>query len=94
VHDEDVYRTADILRPAYDESDVSAGFVSFALPPLAGNDVRAVAAAARRMWNHARRPNVLVQIPATPPAIKAVFRLIPEAVSVHVTHIESGGAYR
>jgi hypothetical protein len=92
--DEGVYRTADILRLAYDLSDGSAGFVSFALPRLAGNDVRGVAAAARRMWYHARRPNVLVQIPATPAGIKAVFRLIPEAVSVHVTHIKSGEAYR
>jgi hypothetical protein len=94
VHDEGVYRTADILRLAYDVSDGTAGFVSFALTPLAGNDVRGVAAAARRMWYRARRPNVLVQIPATPAGIKAVFRLITEAVNVHVTHIESGEVYR
>ena len=94
VHDEDVYRTADILRLAYDVSDARAGFVSFALPPLAGNDVRGAAAAARRIWYRARRPNVLVQIPATPAGIRVVFRLIAEAISVHVTHIESSEAYR
>jgi hypothetical protein len=92
--DADAYATADILRPDYDVSDGRAGFVSFALSPLTGDDVRGVAAAARRMWYRARRPNVLVQIPATPAGIKAVFRLIPEAVSVHVTQIASGEAYR
>jgi hypothetical protein len=94
VDDEGVYATADIVRLAYDVSDGGAGFVSFALPPLAGNDVRGMAAVARRMWYRARRPNVLVQIPATPAGIKAVFRLIPEAISVHVTNIASGEAYR
>jgi hypothetical protein len=38
VDDEGVYATADIVRLDYDVSGGRAGFVSFVLPPLAGND--------------------------------------------------------
>jgi hypothetical protein len=93
-NDKDGYAAADMLRPVYEESDGRAGFVSFALPQQTADDVRGVAGAARRMWYRARRPNVLIQIPATPAAIKALFRLIAEAVSVHVTHIASQDVYR
>jgi hypothetical protein len=93
-NDKDGYATADMLRAVYEVSDGRAGFVSFALPQQTADDVRGVAAAARRMWYRARRPNVLVQIRATPAGIKALFRLIAEAVNVHVTHIATHEVYR
>ena len=82
---EDVRQAADILRPRYEESSGTDGFVSIEPPPQLTRDTSATIAEARRLWETVDRPNLMIKVVATPEGIAAVEALISEAINVNIT---------
>jgi transaldolase len=66
VHD--VTDALAVLRPTYDNSHGSDGFVSIEVAPELARDTAATIAAATRLHERIARPNLLVKIPPPPRA--------------------------
>ena len=82
---EDIQLAADILRPVYDDTDGSNGFVSLEVSPGSAHDTRATIAEARHLWELVSRPNVMIKVPATVEGIPAVEALTAAGINVNIT---------
>jgi transaldolase len=82
---EDVRRAADILRPWYDASDATDGFVSLEPPPQLTRNTADTLSEVHRVWRAVDRPNLMVKVVATPSGIKAVEALIAEGININIT---------
>ncbi len=89
----DVADALDVLRPLYQESEGSDGFVSLELAPDLAHDTEGSIDAARRLHTDIARPNLLVKIPGTAEGVPAVRRMIAEGCSINVTLIFSLDRY-
>ena len=90
---EDVQLAAAVLRPVYDRTDGADGFVSVPVSPACAHDTAATIADARRLWFAVARPNVMIEVPATPEAIYAVEMLIAQGINVNTTLMFSPEQY-
>jgi transaldolase len=84
---------ADILRPVYDQTNGSDGFVSIEVFPRLAYDTAGSIAEARRLWKALNRPNLMVKIPSTVPGIQAVEVLIAEGININITLMFSLARY-
>jgi transaldolase len=83
----DIADALDALRPLYDESEGTDGFVSLELAPALAHHTSASVGAALRFHTDLARPNLLVKIPGTAEGVPAVRTVIAEGGSVNVTLI-------
>jgi len=90
---EDIRRAADLLRPAYDESDGRDGFVSFECTPDLAYDTDATIAQAIELWERIDRPNVMIKVPATEAGIPAIEELTARGINVNITLLFSLARY-
>lgn len=90
---EDVTRAADILRPVYDRTRGTDGFVSLEVAPGLAHDTHGTVAEARRLWREVDRPNLLIKVPGTPEGVPAIEQLISEGINVNVTLLFSMSQY-
>jgi transaldolase len=90
---EDVRRAADVLRPAYDESDGRDGFISFECTPDLADDAEATVEQANELWNRLGRPNLMIKVPATEAGIPAIEELTARGVNVNITLLFSLARY-
>jgi transaldolase len=86
---DDILAALAILRPVFDASGGSDGFVSVEVAPSLAHDTEGTIAAARGLHARIDRPNVLVKIPATPECVPAIHQMIAEGRSINVTLIFS-----
>lgn len=89
----DVAGALELLRPVYDSTGGSDGFVSLELAPALAHDTEASIAAARDIHRHVAQPNLMVKIPATPEGVPAIEAMISEGYSVNITLIFSLSRY-
>lgn len=82
---EDIQMAADLLRPVYDRTGGSDGFVSLEVSPLCAGDTNATIAEARRLWFDVARLNTMIKVPATAAGIAAVAPLIAQGINVNIT---------
>jgi transaldolase len=90
----DVMDALELLRPTFDASAGTDGFVSLEIAPGLAHDTRATTAAARDLHERIDEPNLLVKIPATSAGVTAIEATIAEGRSIHVTLIFSLSRYR
>jgi transaldolase len=90
---DDVRRAADLLRPAYNESDGRDGFVSFECTPDLADDSEATIEQALELWDRLARPNVMIKVPATEAGIPAIEELTARGVNVNITLLFSVARY-
>ena len=90
---DDVRRAADLLRPAYDDSDGRDGFVSFECTPDLADDTQATIEQALELWSRLARPNVMIKVPATEAGIPAIEELTARGVNVNITLLFSVARY-
>src|SRR5260370_5352451 len=81
----DIQDDADILRPVYDRTKRSDGYVSLEVSRFLGSDTEGTIKDARRLWKAVNRPNLLVKIPATTEGIAAIQQCISEGININVT---------
>jgi transaldolase len=90
---DDVRRAADLVRPAYDDSDGRDGFVSFECTPDLADDSEATIDQALELWDRLARPNVMIKVPATAAGIPAIEELTARGVNVNITLLFSVARY-
>ncbi len=90
---EDIQATADLLRPVFDRSGDSDGFVSIEVSPLIASDTERTVSEAKRLWEEVDRRNLMVKIPATPEGIPAVEEAIGAGLNINITLIFAIAAY-
>ncbi|AGY60492.1 bifunctional transaldolase/phosoglucose isomerase [Gloeobacter kilaueensis] len=90
---EDIQKTADILRPVYEQTERHDGYISLEVSPYLANDTEATIAEARRLWGAVNRENLMIKVPATPAGIPAIRQLISEGINVNVTLLFAQQAY-
>ena len=90
---QDIVDAAAILRPVYDTSGGTDGFVSIEVAPELARDTDATIASARRLHERIARPNVFVKIPATAEGVPAIEDMIGKGRSINITLIFSLARY-
>jgi transaldolase len=91
---DDARAALDLLRPLYDQSAGTDGYVSVELDPSAAYDADGTIAEARRLHDTIAVPNLMVKVPATDAGIPAIRTLIGEGRNVNVTLIFGLDRYR
>lgn len=84
---DDIRGALSILRPVYDESGGTDGFVSLEVSPAMAADTEASLESARRFHEAIDRPNLMVKIPATPEGIPAIQAALSEGHNINITLI-------
>jgi len=90
----DLQQAADLLRPAYEESHASDGFVSMEVSPHYAHDTEKTVKEGQRLWDRLDRPNVLIKVPSTIEGLPAIRRLIADGINVNATLLFSVSRYR
>ncbi len=86
---DDIDHALAVLRPVFDESGGTDGFVSVEVAPSLARDTEGTTAAARGLHERIDQPNVLVKIPATQECVPSIRQMISEGRSINVTLIFS-----
>ncbi len=85
----DIRLAADQLRPVYESSGGTDGYVSLEVNPELGRDTKGTLSEARRLWSQVERPNLMIKIPATKEGLPAISQAIASGINVNVTLIFS-----
>ena len=91
---DDISAACDVLRPVFDESGMTDGFVSLEVSPRLAHDTQGTIDEARRLAAAVDRPNLMIKVPATPAGLPAVETLLTEGVNVNITLIFAQAVYR
>src|SRR5260370_13900085 len=81
---DDVRAAARLLRPAYEDSRGSDGYVSFECTPDLADDTGATIAQATSLWRRLDRPNVMIKVPGTAAGLPAIEELTRRGVTINV----------
>jgi transaldolase len=90
---DDVVDALGVLRPTFDASEHSDGFVSIEVAPELAHDAETTIAAARELHQRISEPNLFVKIPATREGLPAIRAMIAEGRSINITLIFSLARY-
>jgi transaldolase len=90
----DVRHALALLRPTFDASAGTDGFVSIEVAPELARDTDGTVSAARELHLRIDQPNVFVKIPATAEGVPAIQAMTAEGRSINVTLIFSLSRYR
>ncbi len=86
---DDIVIALAVLRPVFDASGGTDGFVSIEVAPELARDTQATLAAARALHERIAAPNLFVKIPATAEGVPAIQSMIAEGRSINITLIFS-----
>jgi len=89
----DIRAAADVLGPVYDKTQRRDGYISLECPPYLTDDTEATVAEALRLWAAVARPNLMIEVPATPAGIPAIRQLTGRGVNVNITLLFSVNVY-
>lgn len=90
----DIKRAADILKPVYEKSDGSDGFVSLEVSPHLANDTGGTINQARELWKTVDCKNVMIKIPGTKEGLPAIRKCISEGININITLLFGLDRYR
>jgi transaldolase len=90
---DDIGDALGVLRPTFDASGGTDGFVSIEVAPELARDTDATIAAARHLHQRIAQPNLFVKIPATGEGVPAIQAMIAEGRSINITLIFSLARY-
>ncbi len=90
----DAGRAADLLRPTWDRTRGAEGHVSLWLNPELAEDTEAMVGLAARLHRQIGRPNLMLEIPATPGGIEAMRLLLAQGCGVNATLVFSIEVYQ
>jgi transaldolase len=82
---QDVQEAADVLMGVYRDTGGVDGFVSLEVSAGVARDATATVAEARRLWQLVNRPNVMIKIPGTREAWRAIERCLYDGININVT---------
>jgi transaldolase len=89
----DIEGALGLLRPLYERSGASDGFVSIEVAPSLAHDTEGTVQAARRLHERISKPNLLVKIPGTVEGLPAIGTMFSEGRSINITLLFSVERY-
>src|SRR5215213_4512503 len=89
----DVRDACAVLRPTFDASSGTDGFVSIEVAPEAAHDSAATVGALEELHRRVAEPNAFVKIPATPEGVVAIRESVSAGHNVNVTLVFSLSRY-
>jgi transaldolase len=89
----DVQDACDILKPVFDSSNGTDGFVSLEVSPYLALDKQGAIDEAKRLYKRVDRANCYIKIPGTIEGIEAIEELLYEGVNINVTLLFSVERY-
>ncbi|MEO5729891.1 MAG: transaldolase, partial [Byssovorax sp.] len=89
----DIRSAADVLRPVFDASDGTDGFVSLEMSPALAHDMAGTIAMAHRLSGALARPNAMIKITGTPQGIVATEQCLTAGLNVNITLLFSIADY-
>src|SRR6266545_1059954 len=90
---DDIVDALGLLRPTFDASGGTDGFVSIEVAPELARDTDATVAAARKLHQRIAEPNLFVKIPATGEGVPAIQAMTAQGHSINITLIFSLARY-
>jgi transaldolase len=90
---DDIRAAADLLRPSFERSAGSDGFVSLEVNPHLARDTADTLAEAERLWQAVGRENALIKIPGNPEGVPAIEEALYRGININVTLLFSLEAY-
>src|SRR5438552_3202339 len=90
---EDIQSAADVLRPVYESTNHTDGYVSIEVLPEMAHDTQGTIRQAHDFYERVGRPNILVKIPATPEGLPAIEQCIADGVNINITLMFSVKVY-
>ncbi len=90
---EDITRAADLFRPIHQRTNGTDGWASIEVSPLVAHDTASTIAAAKDLYERAKRPNVFIKIPGTTEGLPAIEEAIFAGIPVNVTLLFSHDQY-
>ncbi|SVC05645.1 uncharacterized protein METZ01_LOCUS258499, partial [marine metagenome] len=81
----DIQAAADELRPVYDATQGTDGYVSLEVSPHLADDVQGTIDEAQRLAQAVDRPNLMIKVPGTAAGIPAVEALIGKGLNINIT---------
>ena len=91
---QDIQAACDAMRPVYDATNKTDGFVSIEVSPYLALRTEETIAEARRLWRWVDRPNLMVKVPGTEAGVPAIKTLISEGININVTLLFALSAYK
>lgn len=91
---EDIISACDVLRPVFDESGGTDGFVSLEVDPRLARHTEATLKEARRLSEAVLRPNCMIKIPGTEEGLLAIEEALFEGINVNITLLFTLGRYK
>jgi transaldolase len=82
---DDVREAARLLRPIYDRTGGTDGFISFECTPDLADDTDATIEQAADLWQRLDQPNVMIKVPGTAAGLPAIEELTRRGVNVNIT---------
>ena len=89
----DIQAAADLLKPIFETSLQSDGFISLEVNPHLANDSSETIQEAKRLVSQINRKNLMIKVPGTEEGLLAITELISEGINVNVTLIFSLNMY-
>jgi len=86
---DDIRAAADLLRPLYDQTNGSDGYVSLEVNPTLAYETEETLSEAKRLWAWVDRPNLMIKIPGTKAGLPAIRQAIAAGLNINVTLIFS-----
>jgi transaldolase len=86
---QDIQGACDVLRPVFDETSRTDGYVSLEVDPNLAHETEATHEEAKRLWTLVDRENAFIKIPATQEGLQAIEDTIAAGINVNVTLIFS-----
>ena len=83
----DIANAADLLRPVFDSTGGSDGFVSVEVDPDLAHATADTVKQAADLFGRLQKPNVMIKIPATAECLPAISQTIAAGINVNVTLI-------
>jgi transaldolase len=90
---DDVRQAARLLRPEYDRTGGTDGFISFECTPDLADDTEATIAQANELWQRLGQPNVMIKVPGTKAGLPAIERLTRDGININITLLFSVERY-
>jgi transaldolase len=82
---DDIEDALRILRPVYDESDGTDGFVSIEVSPALARNTTQTTKEAVALWERIDEPNLLVKIPGTAEGLPAIRACLADGININIT---------
>ncbi|HTB33091.1 MAG TPA: bifunctional transaldolase/phosoglucose isomerase [Bacteroidia bacterium] len=89
----DVQDACNILKPVFNESGGTDGFVSLEVSPYLARDTQGTIKEARRLHTAVGRLNCMIKIPGTREGIPAIEQMLFEGISINITLLFSTARY-